>query len=168
MKYLTNEDFLRLIEELSDDVDESDFSYENSWMPADPPAKDKIKPPGNGMVDLTNVKKGNVKDILYKSTIFKIGLFTIRITKYHSYPTKNNKEQDLKIDLTFLREVDRTPSGAPCKMQYKFDIGKDSRFANRPWLSYLSDSSNMKNVPIEDAVEIIRWFQGLHRMTAFL
>lgn len=173
MKSFTNDEFLRLVEELtekqySDEVEEPEYEY--SWVPSEPHVKDRLKkvPISSGILDLSKVKKEAIKDMLYKSTLFKIGIFTIRITKYHSYPTKLEINQGLKIDLAFLHDVNKTSSGAPCKMQYKFEIGKDSRFSNRPWLVYLTDSSSLKNVPIEDAVEIIRWFQGLQRMTAFL
>lgn len=173
MKSFTNDEFLRLVEELTeqqytDEVEEHEHEF--SWMPMASYVKDKLKnrPISNGTLDISKVKKEAIKDILCKGTLFKIGIFTIRITKYHSYPNKNDKNQDFKLDLGFLHDVTKTPSGAPCNMQYKFEIGKDSRFANRPWLVYLSDSSNLKNVPINDAVEIIRWFQGLQRMTAFL
>lgn len=169
MKSFTQDEYLRLIEECAEQEygDETDNpEYEYTWM-SDKASyiKSKIKNPTSGTIDLSKIKKEAIKDTLFKSTVFKIGIFTIRITKYHITPVKNNI---LKIDLTFLHDVTKTSSGAPCKMQYKFEIGKDSRFANRPWLIYLTDNSSMKNVPIEEAVEVIRWFQGLIRMTAFL
>lgn len=172
MKSFTQDEYLRLIEECAEQEygDETDNpEYEYTWM-SDKASyiKSKIKNPTSGTIDLSKIKKESIKDTLFKSTVFKIGTFTIKVTKYHSYPIKNNTNQDLKIDLAFLHDVTKTPSGAPCKMQYKFDIGKDSRFTNRPWLIYLTDNSSMKNVPIEEAVEVIRWFQGLIRMTAFL
>jgi hypothetical protein len=173
MGTFTKEEFLRLVERLTEqqyggEIDEPE-SEETVWMPADPPAKDKIKyPSSNGVIDLTNVKKDKIKDALYKCTTLKVGHFTVKISKYHGYPDKNGKGQDLKLDLTFWHEVYRTPSGAPCRMTYKLDVAKDNRFSNRPWLSYLSGTSAARNVPIDTAVDIIRWFQGVIRMTAFL
>lgn len=166
MKSLSNDDYLRLLEDLNaeDDIDISES--EPFWMPADPPAKEKIKPPGMvGAIDVSNIKKHDLQKIIYNHTSMKIGIFLIRVTKYHSLPGKN---QDLKMDLSFWHEVYKTPSGAPCKMTYKFDIGSDKRFSNCSWLSYLTDKSSMKEVSIDTVVEVIRWFQGIHRMTAFL
>lgn len=170
MKSFTQDEFLRLIEECTeqeygDEINIPEFEY--NWISEKSSyIKKKIqelKP--NGTIDLSKVKKEAIRDALFKSTLFKIGIFTIRITKYHSHPSK---DQDIKIDLSFLYDATQTPSGAPCKMQYKFELGKDNRFANRSWLVYLSTSSSMKEVPIEEAVEVIRWFQGITRMTAFL
>lgn len=167
MKTLSQDEYLRLIEELNEEDDYS--GLEPFWMPADPPAKEKIKPPGvGGAIDITNTKKNDIQDIIYKYTSLKVGIFLIQITKYNSQPSKSGKNQDLKMDLSFWHEVYKTPSGAPCKMTYKFDIGSDKRFSNRSWMTYLSDKSNMKEVPVDVVVEIIRWFQGIKRMTAFL
>jgi hypothetical protein len=173
MRSFTKDEFQRLVEELTaqqygDEIDAPE-EEEIVWMPADPPAKDKIKLPSNsGVMDLTKVKKDQIKDALYKCTSLKVGNFTIKITKYHGYPDKNGKGQDLKMDLSFWHEVYKTPSGAPCKMTYRFEIGKDSRFAGRPWLLYQFGTSGMKDVPADVVVEVIRWFQGVTRMTAFL
>ncbi len=172
MKSFTNDDFLRLVEELTErqyGLDSSDEESEHYWMPADALAKDKIKKPGEGgSIDITKIRKEDIQDMLYKHTNFKIGVFLIRITKYHSYPVKNKASTDLKMDLAFWHEVTKTPTGAPCKMTYRFDIGKDNRFSNRSWLSYLTSKAIMKDVPVETVVDIFRWFQALHRMTAFL
>jgi hypothetical protein len=172
MKSFTNDDFLRLVEELTErqyGLDSADEESENYWMPADPAAKDKIKKPGEGGgIDISKIRKEDIQDMLYKHTNFKIGVFLIRITKYHSYPVKNKASTDLKMDLAFWHEVTKTATGAPCKMTYRFDIGKDNRFSNRSWLSYLTSKAIMKDVPVETVVDIFRWFQALHRMTAFL
>ena len=173
MGTFTKEEFLRLVEQLTDqqygDEIEPQEPEEIVWMPADPPAKEKIRMPSDaGVIDLTKCKKDKIQESLYKCTTLKVGHFTIKITKYHGLPNKNGKSQDLKVDLSFWHEVYHTPSGAPCKMTYRLDVAKDNRFSNRPWLSYLSGSTGVKNVPIETAVEIVRWFQGVIRMTAFL
>ena len=172
MKPFTQDELLRLIEELTEKQysDEIDIPDEDiTWIPAEPPAKEKIKLPSeNGVIDLTKVKKEQIKDALYKCTTIKVGNFTIKITKYHGYPDKYGKSQDLKMDLSFWHEVYKTPSGAPCKMTYSFEIGKDSRFYNRPWLCYQVGNYSLKNVPADVVVEIIRWFQGVIKMTAFL
>jgi hypothetical protein len=53
-------------------------------------------------------------------------------------------------------------------MTYRLDLLKDNRFSNRPWLSYIKNNSHATGVPVDTAVDIIRWFQGVIRMTAFL
>lgn len=175
MKSFTNEDFLRLIEEL-DDIDNYDEDYgsepEFTWVPADPLYKKKFKSPTNGSgSNLTNTKKESIKEALFQGTIFQVGIFTIKITKYSSDPDDKKTNQDLKVDLSLLQEIKKTPSGAPCKMQNKIHLKNDSRFTNCAWLKYIQpgfDSSKLKDVPMNEVVDIIRWLQGLTRMSAFI
>jgi hypothetical protein len=169
MKTFTNDDFLRLIDDLDDQYGDDADDPENDfvWVPADPLYKKKIKSPGpDGVIDLSTIKKENIKDKLFNHTMFKVGIYTIRITRYSSDPN-DSKNKDLSLDLSFLYDETKTPSGIPCEMQYKFEPSKDNRFNQCSWLKYLTNSSTMKNVPIDEVVEIIRWFQGVHRMTAF-
>jgi len=172
MKTMTKEEFLRLVEELTQqqyDDPEPITEQEMEWIPADPPAKDRIKLPSEtGVIDLTKYKKDKIKDAIYKCSSLKVGHFTIKVTKYHGYPSPKSPGGDLKVDLSFWHEVYKTPSGAPCKMTYRLDVTKDSRFSNRDWLSYCKNSWSAREVPIDTAVEIIRWFQGIIRMIAFL
>jgi hypothetical protein len=172
MGTFTQEEFLRLIEYLNDNQygseEDSLDNEEEAWLSAMPIPPKKKKPPENsGTQDLTNLKKDKIKDAIYKSTNLKIDKFTIKVNKYHGFPDKNGKATDLFVDLSFWQDVTKTPNGAPCKMTYKLDVLKDNRFASCPWINYCSGTSATK-VPIDMAVEIVRWFQGIIRMTAFL
>lgn len=169
MATFTKEEFLRLIERLNDAQygdEEIDYSDEEVWTSSAP--KPKKQPENNGTINLINLKREKIQEAIYKCTNLKIDNFTIRVTKYHGLADKQGKGSNLFVDLAFFQEVFRTPSGAPCKMTYKFDVLKDNRFTERPWLNHCGPGGVATKVPIETAVEIVRWFQGIIRMTAFL
>jgi hypothetical protein len=169
----TRKDYLSLIqkfaEEQYDTPDEEEPKLEDYWMPAESPLKKKIQEPTNaGAADVTKVKKDQVMDCLKKFRNIKVGNFLIKITKYH-----NDESGDFTkgmVDLYIYEEKNKTASGQPAKMHNKINLSKDDRFENRPWLSH-SNKYNpefLSKVPMLTVVEIVRWLQGITRLTAFL
>jgi hypothetical protein len=180
MNNVSKEEYLRLIEEYvndqygDNDGDETTLdvgAFEGGWIPADPPAKERMKNAlggGSSCIDLTTAKKDKISDALYKYHNIKVGEFIIRIEEYHGRPGKTGKTVNLTMDVSVWEEVYRTPSGTPCKMTYRKNFHQDNKFDKRPWLNYFSNSGDAHNIPADTVVDVIRWMQALKRMTAFL
>jgi hypothetical protein len=169
-KTFTEEEYLDLVTRLAeqqygslDDIVVGDAE----WMPSEAPIKEKMfRAKNEGTIDLTKIKKDQIKDLLFKHNNIKIYDFLIRITFYHGEPGKDGA--NLTVDVSLYNEIHKTPlSGAPCKMTVPFSITKDNRFTKRPWLSYFVNSHG-KNIPADTLVEIIRWMQVVKKLPAFL
>jgi hypothetical protein len=167
----TEQEYLELITKLADqqyDQLEEDTDLENIfWEPSEPEIKEKIvASQNNGTIDLTKIKKDKIKGLLFKHSHIKIYDFLIRITEYHGEPSKNGA--NLTVDVTLYHERHKTElSGAPCKMTVPFNICKDNRFTNKPWLSHFVDCHG-KEIPTDVLIEIIRWMQVTSKLPAFL
>lgn len=172
MTSISKEDYQRLLEELSDEYDDEIDIYsipDDSWIPGESSAKEALnKINHTGIVDVTKFKKDKIQDALYKCVNIKINDFLLRIDSYHGHPDKNNKGINLSMDIELWETKYRTPSGMPCKMEYRIDLFNDNRFNTRPWLSYFFKSGNGINLPVETVVDVVRWLQALKRMNAFL
>lgn len=170
MKSISYEDYVQLLDSLSEDpYDQDDQSYDDVvWMPSESSAKERMlaaREQKNGRVNVTKYRKSDIQEALYKTKSVAVDSFLLRINSYHGYPSP--KEANLSMDITLWETHYKTPSGGPCKMEYRLNPALDKRFANCKWLHYFQESS-ARNVPTETVVEIVRWLQALKRMNAFL
>lgn len=167
---ISKEDYLKMLEELYEESygSEEDVSIE-SWMPSEPFAKERMKKAEqNKVLDILKYKKNKIQESLYSHTNIKIGPYLIRIHEYHGLPDRVNKQANLSMDISVWETKYRTPSGAPCRMEYRKNFHTDDRFQNKPWLNYFNNSGDAHNIPVETVVDVIRWLQAIQRMTVFL
>jgi hypothetical protein len=170
MKSLSDQEYLELLQKLVDQqydnaIDDYDVQ-KMEWVPAEPEIIEKIKVNHYGMIDLTNVKSSKIKEEIMKCANLKIGTFKIRITKYNGVPSQQGSQ--LCADIEVLEERTKTPSGQPCRMDYRIDFHKDNRFTGRPWLKYFSSGGYADNIPIDTVVDVVRWMQAIKKLIAFL
>lgn len=183
MKSLSKEEYLKIIQSLQEDSSETDMYddiLDSNWMPAVSPAKERMERAKNrahsyANIDVTNFKKDKIQEALYNFCNIKISEFLLRIETYHGRPEfnkmymkSNSPAVSLSMDISLWQEVYRTPSGAPCKMIYTLNLFKDKRFTGRPWLALFDASGKADNVPVETVVEIVRWFQNIKKLSAFM
>lgn len=160
LKELTNEQYSFYDDEEETEKDTAD----NSWVWAEPPAKEKMKIiVFNGVVDATELRKDQIKESLGKAKNIKVGEFTLRIRDVYG---RDPLEKGV-LSLEVYEKRTKTPTGQPCNMDYRCDLSKDKRFASRPWLSYFKGSWG-RDVPIDTIIDIVRWMQALKRLTVFL
>lgn len=177
MKYLSKEDYLSLIESAQrdaegyDELDNYNIS-DDAWMPVESPNKAKMERArtanAHGMIDVLKYRKEQIRDAIYKYMNLQVGEFTIHIRSYNGHPKDKQLDGPLVLDIDVMQEKHKTPSGAPCKMSYKFNFFQDNRFANQPWISKFSSSGKARDIPVETVVEVIRWMQALRRLNSFL
>jgi hypothetical protein len=171
MKSLTDQEYLELIQKMVDQqydnaIDEYDIE-KMEWIPSEPEIKKKIHRANTaGMIDLTNVKSTKIKEELLKCTNLKVGPFKVRIKRYNGAPSQQGIQ--MTVDMEVWEERTQTPSGHPCRIDYPMVFYKDTRFKGRPWLKYFNQGNFGSNVPIDTAVEILRWMQAIKKLTAFL
>ncbi len=162
-------EYLKYLKELTDgqysfEEDDSPDVPDDSWVWAEPPAKEKMKNIiFNGMVEATNLRKVEIKDALSKAKNIQVGSFTIRIRDFYG---KNPLEKGTLSFDVFERKT-RTPNGQPCSMDYRADLSKDDRFNTRPWITYFN-GSGARDVPIDTIVDIVKWMQAVKKLSAFL
>jgi hypothetical protein len=176
MTSFSHKDYLRLLEELTDQQYDDD-SYdiiseipEESWMPEVSSAKEKMLRSlnANKTINITNFKKDQIQDALYQNTNIQVDNFLIKIQRYNGYPDKTNQITNLTMDISVYEKQFKTMSGFPCNMDLDLNIHKDNRFIGRTWLSLFNSYNGARNIPASTVVEIVRWMQALKRMTAFL
>lgn len=170
MKSLSDQDYLRLLQQITDQqyddaIDDYDIN-KMEWIPAEPEAKEKIKAATWGMIDLTNVKSSHIKEEILKCTNLKVGAFKLRISRYNGVPSQQGSK--LCLDLEVMEERTQTPSGMPCRVDYRMNFDKDSRFKKCHWAKYFNAGGCGNNVPIDTVVEIVRWMQAAKKLSAFL
>ncbi len=169
MKSLTDQEYLELLQTIVDQqyddaIDDYDID-KMEWVPAESEIRKKIESLNHhGMIDLTNVKSSKIKEEIRKCANLRVGNFKIMLTHIHPDPIKG----DIGYDLNIKEERNKTPSGMPCRIDYRMDICKDSRFKGRPWLKYFKGEGYANNVPIDIVVEIVRWMQAVKKLSAFL
>jgi len=177
MTNISKEEYLKLLEDLADDqygttdYPEDNYVPDEAWIPSESGAKEMIRFKNlHGKIDVTKFKKEQIQDALYKCMNIQVGDFLIKIESYHGYPDKFGKGTNLTMDIEVWEKRYRTPSGAPCNMDFRIDWSKDNRFFTRKWLSYFGAGTRSAgiNVPVDTVVEIVRWMQALKRMGAFL
>ena len=146
-----------------DDPDTPDVP-DDSWIWAEPPAKEKMKNVQfGGVINALSLKKAQIKTAISKGQNIQVGAFMIRIMDYYG---KDPLERSILSFEVYERRT-KTPTGQPCNMDYPADLSKDNRFANRPWLSYFNGSF-ARDVPIDTITDIVKWMQALKKLTAFL
>lgn len=171
---LTKEEYIKLLEEIADqqyncDPAEDMVIADDSWIWADPPAKEKMKAHnGYGTCNAIGLKREKIQEMLYKYKNIQVGHFLIRISEYHGFPDKFGKGKDLTMDIEIWERKFRTPSGNPCQMDYRADLSQDNRFFGRPWITLFATSSSASHVPVETVVDIIKWMQAIKKLSAFL
>jgi hypothetical protein len=168
MSSFTNKEYLELCRALAEaqyDSTEEDEPVEVEYFPYEPPAKKRFKPNTQGVVDLTNTKSNQIKELLWKCTNLKVGNFKIKISHYTGEPGQNGPMVSMRLSV--WEEKHKTPNGHPCRMDFPVIWSKDTRFTGRPWLKYFTGSS-YQAIPIETVVDIIRWFQIVNKLPAFL
>ncbi|CAB4196587.1 hypothetical protein UFOVP1290_107 [uncultured Caudovirales phage] len=164
MNNISKEEYLRLINELlEEDVDEEENFIDpsaNHWIPSESPLKDKIPIKiQSGIIDLTKIKKDKIKQYLFNSDTFTVDNYIIKIIRNLS---------NSKISIKIFEEKFRTPSGAPCRMTYKVNLRKDSRFTNCPWINKLDYYGHMlQNTDQDIFVEVIKWLQIAKKLSSF-
>ena len=170
MKSLSDQDYLRLLQKLTDQqyddaIDDYDIN-KMEWIPSEPEVKEKIKASTWGMIDLTNVKSNKIREEIQKCTNLKVGPYKIRVSRYHGVPSQLGAQ--ICLDLEVMEERTHTPSGMPCRIDYRMDFTKDSRFKKCHWVKYFDTSGCANNIPLDTVVEIVRWMQISKKLSAFL
>lgn len=169
---ISKEEYLKMLEELPDQYGDDDDLYsipEEAWMPAEPPAKQRMKAAhATAVVDVLNFKKAKIKESLYQYMNIKIGLFLLRVEKYHGIYYRDEDCSELMLDISFWETKYMTPSGNTCNMDLHMNFHNDDRFTGKPWLSYFDMKGRAHNIPVETTVSIIRWLQAIQRLPAFL
>lgn len=165
---ISKEDYLKLLQDLAneqyDSEDKPEVIPDDTWIPADPPAKERMKNISfSGVVDATNLRKDQVKSALARASNIKVGAFLIRINDYCG---KDPLQKGI-LSFEIYERRTRTPTGNPCNMDYPADLSADDRFHGRPWLSYFSGAS-ARDVPIDTIIDIVRWMQAVKKLSAFL
>lgn len=166
MKHFTKEEYIALCEEiLNSQYEQSDeeSKEEICWQPSLPAAKEKMLKhlAKNMVVDLSTAKREEIKKQLYYAENFRVDHFTIRVQWY-------DDEKDT-FDLALHEERHRTMSGHPCRIITPLNIEDDTRFMGRPWLNYFSVHGDQgRKIPSETVIEIIRFFQALKKLKAFV
>lgn len=163
-------DHLKYLQQLTDrqysyyDEEEEDNTPDDSWIWAEPPAKEKMKNIiFNGIVDATALRKEQIKGALSQAKNIQVGEFTLRMSSYYG---KDPIEQG-NLSFSVYKKQFKTATGQPCNMDMKFDLTQDNRFTGRPWLTYFKGAW-ARDMPIDTVVEVVRWMQGIRRMKAFL
>ncbi len=175
MTLLSKEEYLKLLQSLEDESEDPNI-YKGDhipdygdWMPAEPPAKEAMKRSlSHGRIDVTKYRKKDIQAALYKCVNVVVGDYILHIDEYHGHPETLKKGGDLTLDISLLKVQYKTPSGAPCRMELRFDPNTDKQFRKQAWISRFDSDGHADYVPVSVAVEIVRWLQGLSRMTAFL
>lgn len=167
MSYFNNQEYLKLIESLLDqqyDEATDDYDVEKmEWIPSEPEIKIH-QYSTSGQIDLTNVKSSKIKDELLKCVNLKVGNFKIRISRYNGSPHQEGVQ--ITLNMKVWEEHYEKSNGSRMDRAVKFDT--DSRFSNRPWLTYFNKTNYLYGVPLDTAVDIIRWLQAIGKMTAFI
>lgn len=176
MNSISEEEYLKMIQEAQESPFDEDSEPkpeidESSWIPSVSPVKDSMmerlrRATVHGKIDVSKLRKDQIQDALYKCVNVVIGDFVLHINEYHGYPGKN--KTDLSMDISILCTQYKTITGAPCKMELRFDPSKDNRFNNKPWSKRFDAYGHANYVPVEIVVDIVRWFQALKRLPSFL
>ena len=168
---MTDQEYFELIKKLvnqqyNQEEDNIVDDLSGSWIPAESEIKQKIKLKENsGLCDLTNVKKNKMKELIVKSSGFRVGKFIAKIVKSEYY---DKDMKDLILDLTIYEEKYKTPSGGPGMLLNKIDPIKDFRFSKCQWTSYWNTLHIGKKIPIETVLDIARWMQGVNKLVSFI
>lgn len=112
----------------------------------------------NEMVDITNTKSNDIKNQLIESNTLRVGNFVVEVEYF---------DNDSTVSMTIKEFSFRTPAGFACKMQQNFSLEDDNRFSGKTWLKSFKYNRSCR-IPINTAIEIIRWLQAINKLALFL
>lgn len=169
---MTDQEYFELIKRLVNQqytLEEESVTNDltGSWIPAESEAKQRMMrlKENTGFCDLTNIKKNKMREFIVKSNGIKVGQFVAKIIK-SEYSEKDMK--DLVLDITLYEEKYKTSSGNPAVLLNKIDPVKDFRFSKCHWVTYWNTFQVGKKIPIEKVLDVVRWLQGVRKLTAFI
>lgn len=169
MTTFTQKEYIEMLEKLVneqyDDEEETiNSNIVNSWIPADPPAKDGMKKVSNdSFIDLTKVKKDKIEDCIYNYRNIRIGKFLLKIIKYSSKPNELQGIYKSDLELNIVIYEDKTP-----QLSSKVDVKNDIRFTGRSWQSNFNQFKAGMYIDIPSTIDIIRWLQAISRIGCFI
>ncbi len=166
MEKFSPEEFLKLLQDIineqeDDDTYRRDEVITNDYLNQYEPPSKKFQVNDAGILDLTKCKRENIEEELFKCTNIKVGNFTFKIKKY------SMTTDPLTMDIRIFEDKTRTPSGNPCKMTYPVNIKTDTRFKESYWSPLFTAQNSAFNVPVETAIDIIKWLQAASKFVAF-
>lgn len=167
---MNKEQYLKLLEEVSNadkdlDDEQSNDWMDSAWIPAEPEFKAEIKKAMTyGKADITKLKRSEIGAALLKYRDVTVGDFLIRL----EHSPSNGSNPTTHIDMEIWEKRYRTPSGRPCNMDFRVNLHKDTRFMNCTWISSFTTWGHGKNILIATAVDVIRWLQVAKRISAFM
>jgi len=160
MKHFTKEEYIELLEYLTNhqyDLEEPEKLEEKiDCTPIEPRVKKKLLSNHN-LIDLTMVRREKLKDLILDHKNIIVGPFKISITC---------PRRQLTDTTVFSISIWEEEKGS--KIIRKVDVQSDDRFGKREWKKYFSKFKTGNNIPEDDLVDIVRWLQAIHKLTAFL
>lgn len=108
------------------------------------------------LLDLSKADLTTIKSELPTSRFIEIGKFNITVRKYYTINTQSYINLDI---YEYVKEN---------KIASKLNITKDVRFQDREWIKYFKNAlMGGFQIPLETAVQIIRWLQVADKISAF-
>jgi hypothetical protein len=109
--------------------------------------------------DLTDVEIDKIIETMQTATNLKVGGFSIRVRNH------TGKTVDL---ILYEDKLMGSKFSATKKSPIKLNILKDVRFEDCEWLKYFKNGTQIgAKIPVETAIEIIRWCQAVTKIGAF-
>jgi len=165
MKIITDEEYISLCISLNEkQYGNSIEDYDMEWIPSEPEVK-KPKNTANNYINLTTAKLDEINEKIFIFNNLQIAQFKIYINRYNGVPS--SKGTTMTTDIICYEQKLKTPSGMPCKMEFPINFVSDNRFNNKSWITYFN-GNKAHNIPIEKLIDIIRWFQALDKLSAFI
>jgi len=163
----SKKDYFKLLEEIAIEQYNSEDNFEaipeDAWMPAESPAKDRMKKKAfSEVVDATNLRKEKIRNALTMFSNIKVGNFLIRVRNYSADLLDKGV-----FSITIYERRYKTSTGNPCNMDVPAKLSEDDRFSGRSWLTYF-DGAHGENIPIDIIIDIVRWMQAIKKLSAFL
>lgn len=174
MSSINKQEYLILIKELLEqqynNSEDTEYEEDSHWIPSESPLKDKLSISVlNGTMDLTKAKKERIVSAIKNASSFTVDHFLVKISRNLFDSNNNAVLNDHTLNIEIFEERFKTPSGNPCRITYRVDIGKDSRFTQCKWASQFGSRGNSaRNITNDTFIEIIRLMQALKRLTVFL
>lgn len=171
MNKFNDQDYVQLLYKLynsayqcEDELDTLDNS--NYYEPIFETVKDFQQPDINSYADLTKIPADKIKDFIYKHRNLRIGNFLIQITNYCCSPSNHNYDN---LELTIIIHEEFNYNSKQDKvLSSKVNVNKDHRFECKSWRNKFNSYRIGSSLSIEDTIDIVRWLQGLNRLSSFL
>ena len=116
------------------------------------------------IVDLTNVKKDQIKPLLIGASEIKIDNFIIKVLE-KSY---DKIDSTIKVNVCIFHIVNSKFDKKQIGVFRKVRILGDNRFIGCVWKDNFDNQSKGKSISIDTMVDIVRHLQSIVRMSAFL